>query len=149
MPEPIVREASFTDIPKLIPLLRMEHDEVGLWPWHEASVMKTVLDCLEHGVVIVVDLGGELIASIAVLEMTATYSTQKFFNKVWFFVHPEHRRGAYARMLLRVVIDWSISNGHDLLAMNTTTKQTEAKDKMMGAHMTPVGQVFLIRALQP
>lgn len=99
-----VRLAQPEDAVDILNLLKMQHDESGVFPWDTELVVNTINRLMldrSAGVVGVIDGPNQVVATVG-LSMTqgAWYTTDTTLYELWAFVHPEHRRSTHAKNLI-------------------------------------------------
>lgn len=138
----LVRIARLEDIDGLMALARLMHEEVGIFSLDEDRARDKFSQAIASGVIGVIGDRG-LYGCICFDISAAWYSSMPMLAEFMFFVHPEHRRTAYARSL----IGWAkyVANGAELpLRMGIFgLKQTDAKVRLCERQLEYVGSFFM------
>lgn len=97
-----VRLASPSDEAEVITLIAMMHAESGLFALDETRVRKTLALAWERkgGTLAVIGAPGQIRAMIYLTIATAWYTSDSHLEELFCWVHPEHRRSDYARLLM-------------------------------------------------
>jgi GNAT superfamily N-acetyltransferase len=144
-----LRGAVPRDEQELFELLLMLHSENGIFSVNHEKVRKGIRYATQgQGGIIYVNMGPRIVATLGLGITMDWYSDDEYFSERWNFVHPEHRRTNYARMLLeqaKWVSDYFSRNGKKMpvqVGINSC-ERTEAKVRLYARHMPCVGAYFM------
>lgn len=136
------RLADQDDGPAIFDLLIAMHAENALASLSEPKVAGTVAYVIEHGIPIVAERDGLVIATAGLIVNDWWYSQEQFLRDLWFYVHADHRRGKVADGLIRHARTAAELWGLPLVLSVLTREKAEAKCKLFARHMMQVGGIF-------
>jgi N-acetylglutamate synthase-like GNAT family acetyltransferase len=141
-----IREATQDDVPALMDLLRLMHDENGMAPIDVAKVLNHVLHVLRDGRVLVAEIDGRIVGSLGLELKSWWYSQASFIGDHWFFVSPNHRTSSAAIDLVNAARRLSKRAAVPLLLGVLTPADTERKNLFFRRKfptLKPVGELFI------
>ena len=99
----MIRLATVEDISEIYMMLNVMHSETieGTSPIDSEKLTSAINNALHKGVVIVFDVNGKIAGSIAGVETSDWWSSEKYLADMWFFVYKEHRRSNIAAKLIK------------------------------------------------
>lgn len=136
------RLAEDRDGPAIFDMLLVMHGEVALAPINTGKVARTVAYVIEHGIGIVGERDGEVVASAGLILDDWWYSDQQFLRDLWMYVRPEHRRSTAADGLLRHARKAAELWGLPLVVSVFGTKESDRKIKWMSRRLEMMGGLF-------
>ncbi len=144
-----LRYAAPQDEEELFELLLLLHGENGIFSVNHAKVRAGIRYATQHqGGLIFVNKGPRIVATLGLGITMDWYSDDEYFSERWNFVHQEHRRTNYARMLLeqaKYVSDYFSRNGKKMplqVGINSC-ERTDAKIRLYARHMPCIGAYFM------
>ena len=98
----MIRLATVEDLSEIYMMLNVMHSETieGTSPIDSEKLTSAINNALHKGVVIVFDVNGKIAGSIAGVETSDWWSSEKYLADMWFFVYKEHRRSNIAAKLI-------------------------------------------------
>lgn len=147
-----VRFAVPADEDKIISMIKMLHDENGLFPLSEKRVRDYMQRYFraEGALIGVIGEIGDPVGSIYLEVGQPYYSDAWYLNEAWNFVHPDHRNSypnhgnpAYARMLLQWAKDTSTEMKLPLMVGIVSNHRTEAKIRLYERELEKAGAFFV------
>lgn len=105
-----IRKAQVTDIPRLIPLIKLFHQETLSqfgFGWDNLSIARTIETFIQHHIGLVVEEKDEIIGVIggAVTPSFTDYRQRIFIESIW-YVNPGYRGLAQGVELLKLVEEY-------------------------------------------
>ena len=99
----MLRLATVEDLSEIYMMLNVMHSETieGTSPIDSEKLTSAINNALHKGVVIVFDVNGKIAGSIAGMETSDWWSSEKYLADMWFFVYKEHRRSNIAAKLIK------------------------------------------------
>jgi GNAT superfamily N-acetyltransferase len=99
----MIRLATVEDLSEIYMMLNVMHSETieGTSPIDSEKLTSAINNALHKGVVIVFDVNGKIAGSIAGVETSDWWSSEKYLADMWFFVYKEHRRSNIAAKLIK------------------------------------------------
>lgn len=141
------RRADPDDIPAVMDLLRLMHREAPYGALSETRVRSTVDACMSSGAVILSCAKGVPVATLGLQVRQPWWSDEWEIADNFLFVHPDHRRGPHARLLLKVAVDFARDARLPLVMGVFSTRRTAPKlrlfERVLGA---PAGGIFFVKA---
>ena len=88
-------------------MLLIMHSETidGTSPVNSEKLTSVISDALHRGVVIVAEVDGKIVGSIAGMETSDWWSDKLYLADLWFFVYKEHRKSKAAIKLVRSFLE--------------------------------------------
>jgi GNAT superfamily N-acetyltransferase len=88
-------------------MLLIMHSETidGTSPVNSEKLTSVISDALHRGVVIVAEVDGKIVGSIAGMETSDWWSDKLYLADLWFFVYKEHRKSRAAIKLVRSFLE--------------------------------------------
>ena len=88
-------------------MLLIMHSETidGTSPVNSEKLTLVISDALHRGVVIVAEVDGKIVGSIAGMETSDWWSDKLYLADLWFFVYKEHRKSKAAIKLVRSFLE--------------------------------------------
>jgi len=77
----------------------------GTSPVNSEKLTLVISDALHRGVVIVAEIDGKIVGSIAGMETSDWWSDKLYLADLWFFVYKEHRKSRAAIKLVRSFLE--------------------------------------------
>ena len=139
-----VRMATPADFDGVMNLCRLMYAEGGYDQWDEEKVRQAVRrGCVDKQSLIGVIDSAEGPAAVIILELAQPwYSSEWFLSDAMNFVHPDYRRSDFAKSLIKYARHLSDNLNVPLRLGVVSNVRTEAKCKMIGRHLTKVGEFF-------
>src|SRR5262245_28577415 len=144
-----LRFAVPSDEEDIFNLLLMLHNENGIFSVNPQKVRAGIQYATQRqGGLIFVNEGPRVVATLGLAVAMEWYTDEEYLCERWNYVHPEHRRSNYARMLLeqaKWVSDWFASKGKKLplqIGINSC-ERTEAKVRLYARHLPCIGAYFV------
>lgn len=146
-----VRMARPGDEKKIFDLLLLLHDENAIFPRDDNEVMETIVRGTrnENGMIGVIESKGEIVGAVGLFIEKYWYTKVWHLSEYWNFVHPDYRcrektgNHAYAHDLIDFS-KWANENMGLILSMGIiSTHRTEAKVRLYGRKLIPVGAFFM------
>jgi len=99
----MLRLATVEDISEIYMMLMVMHSGtvVGTSPVDSEKLTAAINNTLHKGIVIVFEVDGKIAGSIAGLETSDWWSSDKYLADMWFFVYKEHRKSNIAVELVK------------------------------------------------
>jgi GNAT superfamily N-acetyltransferase len=99
----MIRLATVEDLSEIYMMLNVMHSETieGTSPIDSEKLTSAINNALHKGVVIVFDVNGKIAGSIAGMETSDWWSSEKYLADMWFFVYKEHRKSNIAAKLIK------------------------------------------------
>tara|TARA_R110002020_G_scaffold260128_3_gene474336 strand:+ start:6180 stop:6614 length:435 start_codon:yes stop_codon:yes gene_type:complete len=99
----MIRLATVEDLSEIFMMLNVMHSETidCTSPIDSEKLTSAISNALHRGVVIVFDVNGKIAGSIAGVESTDWWSSEKYLADMWFFVYKEHRKSNIAAKLIK------------------------------------------------
>lgn len=123
-------------------LLCLMHAEVALAPLNPEKLARAIVYTVEHGMQIVGELDGRIIATAALIVDSWWYSDEQFLRDLWVFVHPDHRRSNVAAGLVEHVREAAEIWGLPLVISVFGSKDSGRKIQWMSRRMQQMGGLF-------
>ena len=103
----ILRLATVEDLSDIYMMLLIMHSETidGTSPVNSEKLTSVISDALHRGVVIVAEVDGKIVGSIAGMETSDWWSDKLYLADLWFFVYKEHRKSRAAIKLVRSFLE--------------------------------------------
>lgn len=136
------RLAEPDDGPAIFHLLLAMHAEVALAQLNEGKVARTVAYVIEHGVGIVGERDGEVVATAGLILDDWWYSDQQLLRDLWMYVRAEDRRSNAAEGLLRHVRKAAELWGLPLVLSVFGSTESDRKIKWMSRRLRMQGGFF-------
>ena len=97
-----VRLAQRSDEAEVISLVRVMHTESGLFPLDDERVRQTLARVWERkgGILALIGAPGEIRAMLLMQLATVWYTSETHLDETFCWVHPDHRRSDYSKILL-------------------------------------------------
>ncbi len=144
-----LRFAVARDEEELFELLLLLHAENGIFSVNHSKVRAGIRYATQRqGGMIFVNDGPRIVATLGLSITMDWYSDDEYLSERWNFVHPNHRRTNYARMLLeqaKWVSRYFSRHGKPLplqVGINSC-ERTEGKIRLYARHMPCVGAYFM------
>ncbi len=134
-----LRNAERTDFPALFLLICEMHTEQGIFSLDKEKLAAAIASAIDRGHVMVLEVGGRIIASVAYDEVTVWYSSEKFFADLWFYVTPSHRNSRCAITLKNELV----RRTRPQKLMIGVVGRTLTAAKLFGHGLTPCGHLFI------
>lgn len=142
---PDVRTATVDDLPGLLHLSHLLHDENALFPMDEELVLQALARSLDkrQGRIGVIGERDDLRGAIVLVAGHLWYSKRMCLEEKFNFVRPDYRRTDYAKQLIRYAK--FVSNEIELPAfIGILSKiRTEAKERLYERELTRLGAYFV------
>lgn len=140
-----VRLAVPADEDKIVAMIKLLHDENGLFPLSERRVRDYMQRFFQkQGALIgVVGPEGDPVGSIYLEIGQPYYSECWYLNEAWNFVHPDHRRSDYAKQLLGWAKKMSTDMHLPLMIGIVSNHRTEAKVRLYEKQLEKAGAFFV------
>lgn len=138
-----VRQATLPDVQRVFTLLKVMHGEVGIFPLAEEKAVARIASIIEAGGCLVIEDGGEMVASVGLEQNAAWYTEAQCYADVWFYVHHDHRKSGHAKVLLWFSKQASRMKQIPVVVSVGTTKDTLRKLRFFRKYMTPFGGSFI------
>lgn len=147
----VMRQAVSADMPRVLDLLYEAHDEIKPMVCSEPKVRGFVAQTFRHGLVLVIEQGGLIVGTCAVVADSPWWSDEVGLDSVWLYVMPEHRRTPFATMMLRAMRDYAARVGLPIQAGFAAAPGHERRFNAMRRLYErvfghPVGMTFYIPA---
>jgi GNAT superfamily N-acetyltransferase len=99
----MIRLATVEDLSEIYMMLNVMHSETieGTSPIDSEKLTSAINNALHKGVVIVFDVNGKIAGSIAGMETSDWWSSEKYLADMWFFVYKENRKSNIAAKLIK------------------------------------------------
>lgn len=99
----MIRLATVEDLSGIYMMLNVMHSETinSTSSIDSEKLTSAISNALHRGVVLVFDVDGKIAGSIAGLETSDWWSSEKYLADMWFFVYKEHRRSNIASKLVK------------------------------------------------
>jgi hypothetical protein len=147
------RKALPADIPEIIGLLDMMHEEIGQWPASPIRISQTVADLMDYGRIGVIDDPdrGAVVGCIGLRGWQPWYTDVAMLSDVFVFLHPDFRTWPNFKALIDVATDLSEEAGLPFILSLYALKDTERKEFLFqrfadqlvrGYQFSPVGGYF-------
>jgi len=103
----ILRLATVEDLSDIYMMLLIMHSETidGTSPVNSEKLTSVISDALHRGVVIVAEVDGKIVGSIAGMETSDWWSDKLYLADLWFFVYKVHRKSKAAIKLVRSFLE--------------------------------------------
>lgn len=114
----VIRPAEVLDAVNIVKLLRAEWQELakdGLGVLNERKGLEWVLTSINHHFVLVADLQGRIVGTIALKPLEIPWGDGIFLGQLWFYVFPTFRKGDIAEQLARAAE--ALADRHGLFTM--------------------------------
>ena len=154
-----IRLAQASDEPELLHLFRLMHAEGGFRKLSIDRVRATFARAFEKkgGILAVIGAPGQIRAMMFLLITQHFYTDESHIEELWNWVHPEHRRSDYSKLMIdyaklcsdRISADSVAANGEKVpLIMGVlTNRRMSAKVRLYRRFFGwPVGAFFLYNA---
>jgi len=140
-----VRLAVPADEDKIVSMIRLLHDENGLFPLSERRVREYMQKFFrkEGALIGVVGPVGDPVGSMYLTIGQPYYSDTWYLNEAWNFVHPDHRRSDYAKKLLAWAKQISSELQLPLMIGIVSNHRTEAKVRLYEKQLEKAGAFFV------
>lgn len=132
MPKQIkYRQATPYDTVNIAKLVMQGLEESGTdWPSiEEHRVVPWVTWMINQGWVVVADLSGRIVGSIALETFSFPWSSQPFLRNSWFYVAPKFRAHGTAEQLIKLARDYARGKNMRLYCGIIDTTDAELKDR--------------------
>lgn len=135
--------------PIMVLLIAM-HAEESAEPVDEVKVRFTLRRLIERdrGVVGIIRGKARIEGTIGLDLDTVWYSSAKHLNKLWLYVHDEHRKSTHAKTMLEFSKWYSDQVGIPLMADELCGPNTDAKVKLVGRQLPESGKMFVYNPRQ-
>jgi GNAT superfamily N-acetyltransferase len=141
---PVVRTAIQEDIPSLLNLGRMLHEENAISDWSEdcirAAVNKAVAG--DRSLMAVIGPVGRPVAMIHLFIGNFWYSRNPHLEELYTYVHPAHRRSNYAKMLIEFAKRAADQLKMPLLIGVVSNHRTDAKIALYKRRLGPISGAY-------
>jgi len=99
----MIRLATVEDLSGIYMMLNVMHSETinSTSSIDSEKLTSAISNALHRGVVLVFDVDGKIAGSIAGLETSDWWSSEKYLADMWFFVYKEHRKSNIASKLIK------------------------------------------------
>jgi GNAT superfamily N-acetyltransferase len=99
----MIRLATVEDLSGIYMMLNVMHSETinSTSSIDSEKLTSAISNALHRGVVLVFDVDGKIAGSIAGLETSDWWSSEKYLADMWFFVYKEHRKSNIASKLVK------------------------------------------------
>lgn len=147
-PAPRTRAAVRADLPRILELLRLQHEEAPLAKvnWEKVSFMlEKVLPKPNRDAagIAFVALEGDLVVGAVCLVFGSLWFTDDLhLDERFFFVHPAHRKSTHAQRLMERAKAAQRTLTIPLVSAVFSTKDTERKVAFFRRHLPMVGAIF-------
>lgn len=141
-----VRIATEADIPGVLRLCAMLHEENGIATMSEDKVTGLVWRCVNRngGILGVIGSPDAIQAMIALQIDSLWYTDDEILAEVFNFVHPEHRKSDHARRMIEFAKATSEGMGLPLFIGVISNRRTEAKIRLYRRQLgDPAGAFFI------
>ena len=147
-----VRLADLKDKEQLMELCRLYWSENAMFPPNEAAIEDLVLACVTHeptpgclnpGMIGVIERDDRIVAMIALRVTQVWYSRQPVIEDILFFVHPDHRRSDYAKLLITYAKYMADELGLPMMMGVISNIRTEAKVRLYRRQLPFCGAFFV------
>ena len=134
-----VRLAQRSDEAEVINLIRVMHAESGLFPLDDECVRRTLARVWNRqgGTLAVIGAPGEIRAMMLMQLATAWYTAQSHLEETFCWVHPEHRKSDYSKLLMEYAKHTS-----DLLSERAGHKMTLLIGVLTSLQMAPKVRLY-------
>lgn len=141
----MLRPATPDDIPTLVELGRVMHDESPVFralSFSEDKLARTILHAIDNGFAVVAEQGGQIVGGMLGIAVEHWASTDVVACDLALFVAPEHRGGSTGARLLRRYAEWAESIGAAITQFGIVTgvepERTEELCRCLGWRRTGV-----------
>lgn len=133
------------ELDRIVELIQLMHEEVGIGQWSEPRVRQAVENCLNYGAVVVAREDGQIVGIMGLIVGQWWYSEDYRLADVFTFVHPEYRRSRHARNLIEEADRAARKVELPMIVgvMSRDGHRTAAKSRLFARHLKPVGNIFL------
>jgi len=99
----MLRLATVEDLSEIYMMLNVMHSDTikGTSSIDSEKLTSAISHALHKGIVIVFDVDGKIVGSIAGIETSDWWSSDKYLADMWFFVYKEHRKSNIAAKLIK------------------------------------------------
>jgi GNAT superfamily N-acetyltransferase len=99
----MLRLATVEDLSEIYMMLSVMHSDTikGTSSIDSEKLTSAISHALHKGIVIVFDVDGKIVGSIAGIETSDWWSSDKYLADMWFFVYKEHRKSNIAARLIK------------------------------------------------
>jgi len=127
-----IRQAKPLDTSNLVRLLTAAHDESGAYPSVDQHMgLNWVTDTLTNGYVIVADVSGRLVGTLALTNFNFPWSPEQFMYLEWLFVQKKFRKGGAFDALIKGCHAFADSHDAPILAgVSAGDKDVFLKDRL-------------------
>lgn len=127
-----IRPAKPLDTSNLVRLLTAAHDESGAYPPVDPAYgLNWITRTLTEGYVIVADVSGRLVGTLALTNFQFPWSPQYYLSLEWLFVQKKFRKGGSFEALIKACHAYADSKGAPLVAgVSAGDAKTLLKDKL-------------------
>ena len=127
----MLRLATVEDISEIYMMLMVMHSGtvVGTSPVDSEKLTAAINNTLHKGIVIVFEVDGKIAGSIAGLETSDWWSSDKYLADMWFFVYKEHRKSNIAARLIKSFMKVAKKSKFKIKVGHVYSGDGERKDK--------------------
>ena len=140
-PFPNIRPAFPDDMPAVFDLCQYAIEDAWQTP-SLAKCQEKMEECIEHGVLLVATEGDDIVGGFAAMIEQMWYTEEYNLREVCIFVHPNHRKSCHAKNLILAAKASAKFLGVPLMMCPHSTERTVAKCRLIGRHMTKIGELF-------
>jgi GNAT superfamily N-acetyltransferase len=119
----MIRPAVIGDMPRLLELARVMHEEAPAyrgWAFDEPKVERLLRSLMQTGCVLVAE-NEVIVGGVVGMCTEHWFSTDKVASELALFVEPSHRHGTIAIRLVRGFLEWARLQGAKRVGMGVTT----------------------------
>jgi len=139
-----VKVATAEDVDQIIDLLKMMHDENGVFQYDEEKTHDIITNMINAGKGVVGVIGeGQIEAMIGLIIDQLWYGKDFHLNELFNFVHPDYRRSTRVKSLITFAKKCSDEMQIPLVIGVVANHRTEAKVKLYERHFPKAGSFFL------
>lgn len=131
-----IRPAKPLDTSNLVRLLTAAHDEAGAYPpVDQAYGLSWITQTLNEGYVVVADVSGRLVGTLALTNYQFPWSPQWYMYLEWLFVQRKFRKGGAFEALITACHAYADSKNAPIVAgVSSADARVFLKDKMFEQH---------------
>jgi hypothetical protein len=136
MTQVTIRQAKPLDTSNLVRLLTAAHDEAGAYPPVDpAHGLNWITRTLTEGYVIVADVSGRLVGTLALTNYQFPWSPKWYLYLEWLFVQKKFRKGGSFEALIQACHAYADSHDAPLIAgVSSADTKVLFKDKLFKQH---------------
>jgi len=127
----MIRLATVEDLSGIYMMLNVMHSETinSTSSIDSEKLTSAISNALHRGVVLVFDVDGKIAGSIAGLETSDWWSSEKYLADMWFFVYKEHRKSNIASKLVKSLMQLARESNVKIKFGHVYSGDGERKDK--------------------